>query len=211
MPKLNVTHLPERLQKRIEQLENDEALEARDINALLTPAQQQALKDLWKLQQDLRAIHKPPKTEERKQLLGWKTIREVRLEIYRQALAEANSGLLAGYEELLKDKELRQAQIYLKTYSEQLAAGKDKASAKREANNELTRNKLKRVDGAVVGSIGLNQRDKEIFEMENRLRAKLESELSAEEKEQLALVREYEKAQSPKITISKKSATRTKR
>ena len=54
MPKINATHKLERIQKRIAQLENDEALEARDINALLTPEQQQELKDAWAIQQLLR-------------------------------------------------------------------------------------------------------------------------------------------------------------
>jgi hypothetical protein len=44
MPKLNATHLVGRLQERIEQLERGDALEARDINALLNKEQQQALK-----------------------------------------------------------------------------------------------------------------------------------------------------------------------
>ena len=64
MPKLNVTHLVGRIQERIEQLERGDALEARDINALLTKEQQQALKDVWTKQQSLRKTHKPPKTNE---------------------------------------------------------------------------------------------------------------------------------------------------
>ena len=87
MPKINATHKLERIQKRIAQLENDEALEARDINALLTPEQQQELKDAWAIQQQLRKNHKPPKTDAEKNKLGWKTIREVRLDVYRNALA----------------------------------------------------------------------------------------------------------------------------
>ena len=53
MPKLNITHLPERLMKRIEQLERGDALEARDINALLNDEQQQTLKAAWAAQQTL--------------------------------------------------------------------------------------------------------------------------------------------------------------
>ncbi len=47
MPKLNVTHLVGRIQERIEQLERGDALETRDINALLNKEQLQALKDAW--------------------------------------------------------------------------------------------------------------------------------------------------------------------
>lgn len=86
MPKLNFTHLIGRIQERIEQLERGDALEARDINVLFTKEQQQALKDAWTKQQALRKIHKSPKTNEGVQKIGWKTIREVRLEIYKQAL-----------------------------------------------------------------------------------------------------------------------------
>jgi len=53
MPKLNITHLPERLQKRLEQLERGEALEARDINALLNDEQKHRLKKAWSEQQEL--------------------------------------------------------------------------------------------------------------------------------------------------------------
>jgi len=54
--KLNVTHLVGRIQERIEQLERGFALEARDINALLTKEQQQELKDAWTKKQVLRKI-----------------------------------------------------------------------------------------------------------------------------------------------------------
>ena len=82
MPKLNVTHIVGRIQERIEQLERGDALEARDINVLLTKEQQQELKDAWTKQQALRKIHKPPKTNQEANKMGWKTIRKVRLEIY---------------------------------------------------------------------------------------------------------------------------------
>ena len=73
MPKLNVTHLVGRIQERIEQLERGEALEARDINALLNKEQLQALKDAWTIQQALRKIHKPPKSIEEANKIDWKT------------------------------------------------------------------------------------------------------------------------------------------
>ena len=44
MPKIDAMHRVERIRKRIEQLERGEALEARDINALLTPLQQKQRK-----------------------------------------------------------------------------------------------------------------------------------------------------------------------
>jgi len=83
MPKLNVTHLVGRIQERKEQLERGDALEERDIKALLTKEQQQALQDAWAKQQALRKKHRAPKTDIEATKIGWKTIREVRLDIYR--------------------------------------------------------------------------------------------------------------------------------
>ena len=194
MPKLNVTHLPERLQKRIEQLERDEALEARDINALLTKEQQQALKEAWQLQKDLRTIHKPPKTEEKKQLIGWKTIREVRLEIYKQALQEAQNGLGNGMEELLRQSEIKATRVFMSAFSKAKEEDKNAWSA---GNIALRRNGFNRIDGQ--GYSYINKRDKEVNELEDKLRQKAEAELSEEDKEQLELSREYEKARNKRL------------
>ena len=46
-----------------------------------------------------------------KQALGWKSIREVRLEVVRLALDAANDGLLADYERRLNEKEVHQVQL----------------------------------------------------------------------------------------------------
>ena len=189
MPKLNITHLPERLQKRIEQLERDEALEARDINALLTKEQQQALKEAWQLQKDLRTIHKPPKTEEKKQLIGWKTIREVRLEIYKQALQEAQDGVGDGIEKLLHQSEIKAARVFMDAFSQ---AKDDDKNAWSAGNKALRTNGFNRIDGQSYSYN--NKRDREVKEMEDSLRERMEDDLSAEEKEQLELSREYDKA-----------------
>ena len=47
MPKLNATHLPERLKEAIEQLERGEEVEAKKNKTLLNAEQQQALEDAW--------------------------------------------------------------------------------------------------------------------------------------------------------------------
>jgi len=144
MPKLNITHLTERLTKRIEQLEQGAAIEARDINALLSDEQQQALKDAWATQQALRKQHKQPKTDAAKRELGWKTIREVRLDIYRQALADAKSNLVKGMQDLQRESEVRAARVFMEAFSEAHKQGKNTHSA---GNIALTRagfNKLKK-------------------------------------------------------------------
>lgn len=185
MPKLNVTHLASRLQQRIEQLENGDALEARDINALLNKEQQQTLKDLWAEQQQLRKIHRQPKTVAEMERIGWKTIRDVRLVVLRKALAEVQDGLGAGVSALQRNREIKGARVFLDAYSKAKAEGKNAWSA---AEIALARNGLK-----ITGSVGLTKRDKEISELEDALKKRFEAELSNEEKEQLALLKAHEK------------------
>jgi hypothetical protein len=193
MPKLNLDQLIDRLAKRITQLESGKLLEARDINVLLTAEQQQRLKDSWLKQQHLRKIHKIPKTDKDKKDIGWKNIKEVRLEVLNQALTEAENGLLESYEKRLKELKIKQVKIYLNKYMTEIGKGVDKVSAVKRANNELTKNELRRIDGALVGKIGLNKRDTDIRYLEDKLNTRFELELTNEEKEQLDLVREYEK------------------
>lgn len=185
MPKLNITHLVSRLQQRIEQLENGDALEARDINALLNSEQQNELKDLWAKQQALRKTQRQPKTDAEKERIGWKTIRDVRLEVFRKALAEVQDGLGDGISALQRDREIKGARVFLDAYSKAKAEGGNAWSA---AEIALTRNGFR-----MAGSIGLTKRDKEISELEDALKKRFEAELSNEEKEQLALLKAHEK------------------
>ena len=165
MPKLNITHLPERLMKRIEQLERGDALEARDINALLNEKQQQALKEAWAEQQALRKQYAQPKTTAEKQQLGWKTIREVRLSIYRQALIDAKASMLNGIKDLQHQSEIKAARIFMNAFSEATASNKNAISA---GNIAVTRAGYNRATKSY------SKRDKEINEMEDALRKKLE-------------------------------------
>lgn len=184
MPKLNPTHLPERLKSRIVQLECGEALEARDINALLNAEQQKALKTAWAAQQALRKQHNPPKTDAEKAALGWKTIREVRLDIYKQALAQAYNGLVDGIEELQQQREIKAARVFMDAFSEAGKTGKNAWSA---GNIALTRPGFNRVDG--LSNHGLSKRDREIRAMEDALREQFETEMTDDEREQLELSR----------------------
>ena len=115
MPKLNTEQLMERMQKRTHQLELGEEIAAKDIKALLNAEQQQQLVDALAAQVELKKIQRA-RTDAEKQALGWKSIREVRLDVLRAALNAANDGLLADYERRLKEKEVRQANIYLREY-----------------------------------------------------------------------------------------------
>ncbi|MBU3623630.1 hypothetical protein [Polynucleobacter sp. AP-Latsch-80-C2] len=173
------------MQKRLEQLERGEALEARDINALLNDEQKQRLMKAWSEQQALRKKHKPPKTEEEQKKIGWKTIRDVRIEIYKQAIAETETNLLDGYKAELKRLEVKKARVFMDAVS---LAGKEGKNMLSAGNIALARAGF----GATHSSV--NQRDREINAMEDALRKQLEEQASDEEKEQLAILREHEKA-----------------
>ena len=185
MPKLNTEQLMERIQKRIHQLELGEEIAAIVIKALLNAEQQQLLKDALAAQVELKK-NKRARTDEEKQALGWKSIREVRLDVLRCALNVANDGLLADYERRLREKEIRQADIYLREYSDARKADKSVFAAQGAANNALTRAALPRIDGQAVRSI--SKRDIEVFAFEAQLKERIRSEMTAEELEQLDML-----------------------
>jgi hypothetical protein len=190
VPKLNTEQLMERLERRIHQLELGEEVAAKDIKALLNAEQQQQLVDALAAQVELKKS-KRARTEEEKQALGWKSIREVRLDVLRAALNAANDDLFADYDRRLREKEVRQANIYLREYSEARKADKSVFSAQGAANNALTRAALPRVDRQAVRS--LSKRDKEVFEMEEELKRRIRSEMTAEELEQLNMLEGVER------------------
>ena len=92
MPKLNGIHIFERLRERLEELEAGVEIAAKEIRSLLTPEQQQELEDAWKEQQELRK-GKRARTAEEEKALGWKTKREVRIEVFKRALKAADEGV----------------------------------------------------------------------------------------------------------------------
>lgn len=188
MPKLNTIHLPSRLQEHIEKMERGEEVEAKKDKTLLNKAQQQVLKDALLKQQQLKKKHKRPKTQEDKDKIGWKEIREVRLEIYKKALADISDNLVDVYEKELADTEVKAARIFLDAYFN-AKEGTNKWSA---GNIALRRNGFNRIDGQSYSYS--NKRDREVKEMEDSMRERMEDDLSAEEKEQLELSREYDKA-----------------
>ena len=190
MPKLNTEQLMERMQKRIHQLELGEEVAAKDIKALLSTEQQQQLVDALAAQAELKK-NKRARTDEEKQALGWKSIREVRLDVLRAALNAANDGLLADYERRLKEKEVRQANIYLREYSEARKSNKEIFAAQGAANNALTRAALPRVDGQDVNS--MSKRDREVFALEAQLKEHIRSEMTAVELEQLDMLEGIER------------------
>jgi hypothetical protein len=145
MPKLNGIQILERLMERLAQLEAGEEIAAKEIRSLLTPEQQQELEDAWKEQQELRKGKRARTAEEEKEL-GWKSKREVRIEVFKRAVSAADSNL---EKELVKrEAEIarRQLRIYFDALDEAKEKGKDATEAKNYANNELTRAGLQRMD-----------------------------------------------------------------
>jgi hypothetical protein len=145
MPKLDATHIADRLRKRLADLEAGTEVAAKDVRALLTAEQKAAMETAWAEQQQLRKT-KRVKTEEEKQQLGWKTKREIQIAAFKQAIAESNKNILAELRKMQDQKDIRQARIYFDTLGKALDEGYDNEKAKSMANNALTRAGLRRMD-----------------------------------------------------------------
>jgi hypothetical protein len=195
MPKLNKLQIADRLREKLDDLRNSKEVAARDLRALLTDQQTAAMDAAWAEQQALRKL-KRARTKDEEQALGWRSKREIQIEVLEQVVNQADGQMLEALMELQYKAEVRQARIYLEGYSKARAAGKTELEAQSMANNDLTRAGLRRVDGQVVGHT--NQRDREVWEMENQLRQQLKIEMSAEELEQIELLAEHERAWAKK-------------
>lgn len=193
MPKLDGTQIAERLQGRLEELRRGEDVAARDLRALLTAEQEAAMDAAWDEQQALRK-KKRARTKEEEAALGWKTKRDIHIAALESALREAQDAEVAAWEKRGYDAEVRQGRVYFDELKKETDAGVDLKTAKTRANNALTRAKLKRLDGQLIGTQGLTKRDREIREMEDAIQQKSESEMDEYEREQLELLREHEKA-----------------
>lgn len=173
MPKLNDTHLPERLKEAIKQLENGEEVEAKKNKTLLNAKQQQALVDAWDQQQALRKKHKPPKTEEEKIKIGWKDKREVRIDIYKQAHKELMDNIFDIHLKQLEKEQAKATKAYLKGYF-----GATDGQDKHKAGNIA----VQRAGFMVSTTRGMSKRDLEVRRIE-------------EEREQRELLKETERAE----------------
>jgi hypothetical protein len=193
MPKLDGTHIADRLQGRLEEMQRGDEVAARDLRALLNDEQEAAMDAAWAAQQALRK-KKRARTKEEEIAFGWKSKREIHIEALQSALNEARDVELTAWEKRGRDAEVRQGRVFFDELVKQSAAGVDFRTAQIRANNALTRAGLKRLDGAAIGTQGLNARDREIRAMEDAILAKAESELDDFEREQLELLREHEKA-----------------
>jgi hypothetical protein len=193
MPKLDGTHIAERLRGRLEELREDKEVAARDLRALLTDKQVAAMDAAWAEQQALRK-QKRARTKEEEAALGWKTKRDIHIAALEAALHDAQESEVAAWEKRVEDSSIRQGRVYFAEVKKQMDAGVDEATAKTRANNELTRAGLRRLDGGMIGTQGLRPRDREIRAMEDALLEKAVSEMDDYEREQLELQRQHEKA-----------------
>lgn len=198
MPKLDGTHLTDRLQSRLDQLLQGEEVASRDLRVVLTAEQQVAMDAAWEVQQQLRKKRRA-RSKEEESALGWKTKREVHIEALTAALQDAKDSEVDEWQRRQVAAEVRQARIYFDELGRQLEAGVEVQAAKTRANNELTRSGLRRLDGLASESAGLTRRDKEIREMEEAILKDAESTLDQAELEQLDLLRQHEKAVAEKV------------
>ncbi len=195
MPKLDGTQIVVRLRERLNELHEGKEVAARDLRALLTSEQAFSMDMAWSEQQALRT-KKRARTKEEEIALGWKTKREIHIEAYERAIVEADDAMPETMEKLQHDAQVRQARIYMESYSKALEAGKPNDVAENLANNDLTRADLRRVDGLVVGQ--RNRRDQEVWEMEQQVLQRASSEKTPEELEQIELWEKHEKALAEK-------------
>jgi hypothetical protein len=186
MPKLNPTHLPERLKEVIKELEAGIEVEAKKNKTLLNAQQQKELDDAWTTQQALRKQHKPPKTEAEKKKIGWKDKREVRIDIYKKALAELEEDIFDIHLKQLEREQAKATKAYLKGYFG-ATDGQDKDSAGKIA--------VQRAGFMVSTTRGMSKRDLEVRRIEDELLKRFEAEMTEEEREQRELLKETERAE----------------
>jgi len=184
MPKLDDTHTVSRIIKRLEELEQDVEVSAKDFRAVLTQEQHDAYERAWVAQQALRK-KKRARTKAEELELGWKSKREVRIQTLKAARDEAWNNIEAVWDKKLFDAEVRQGRIYFDSLNQALKEGKDQRSAALFANNELTRAGLRRLDKQIVHS--LLPREREIRRMEDLIIARIRNKMSDEELEQIAI------------------------
>lgn len=186
MPKLNPTHLPERLKEAIKELEAGIEVEAKKNKTLLNAQQQKELDDAWTKQQALRKQHKPPKTKAEKKKIGWKDKREVRIDIYKKALAELEEDIFDIHLKQLEREQAKATKAYLKGYFG-ATDGQDKDSAGKIA--------VQRAGFMVSTTRGMSKRDLEVRRIEDELLKRFEAEMTEEEREQRELLKETERAE----------------
>ena len=180
MPKINNIHKHDRLRERIEQLLRGDEVAIKDINALLTKEQQEQLKNAWENQKQLRDTKAIQESE-------WKSIREVRLEYLKKVLAERDANVVDEFEELIRQREVKAAKVFMDAYFE----ARDKnENAMSKANIAVQQAGFKPTHSVRTG---MTRRDRELRVIQDELRERFEAVMTDEEREQLEMAREYDK------------------
>ena len=193
MPKINNTHIAERIAEHIERMERGLEVEAKKDKTLLNETQQHALKTALEHQRQLKKSNKRPKTQAEKDAMGWKEIRDVRLEFYKQTLEELKTNAVDDILELQQKREAKGNRVFMDAWNKASADGKDRYSAISAGNIALTR-----AGFTPQHSVGLTKRDRELRDMENALLKQFAAEMTEEEREQRAILKEHEDAQKRK-------------
>ncbi|MFC1779103.1 hypothetical protein ACFLZU_02010 [Thermodesulfobacteriota bacterium] len=169
-----------RLQQRIKELEDGKTIDANHINVLLSEERQSEFDREWQHQKQLRKIKKPAALNS-----GWKTKREIRLELLRTTLAELQDNIVPDLEQEQKAKQVRAARVFMDAYS---AAAEEGKNARAAANAALQRNGFERED--ILRRRGCGMRDVEVLEMEELLIERFKATLTQEELDQLRMLEE---------------------
>jgi hypothetical protein len=190
MPKLNTLQIEDRIVEYNRRIREGEEIAIRDIKVILTWVDGgliQWMDNEWEQQLQLRK-QKRARTEEEKSALGYKTKRDIQIEALEKAREKICEELLEKFEKEIAEKEYRQARVLLDGFEKAKRANKSFESAFAFANNELTRANLPRVDGIKVSTD--SRRDKEVWAMEDGLKAKFREEMTDDEREQQDLLAE---------------------
>jgi hypothetical protein len=193
MPKINNTHIAERIAEHIERMERGLDVEAKKDKTLLNETQQHALKTALEHQRLLKKSNKRPKTQAEKDAMGWKEIRQVRLDIYKQALQELNDSAVDDMLELQQKREAKGNRVFMDAWGKASADGKERYSAISAGNIALTR-----AGFTPQHSVGLTKRDRELRDMEDALLKQFAADMTEEERDQRAILKEHEDAQKRK-------------
>jgi len=173
MPKLDDTHLEQRIAEQIKRLEEGHDLVVRDVKAVLSAAAVAQVEAEWLSQQQLRK-GKRARNDEERAALGWLSKRDLYLKALKSDLEQARANTSAAFNKKLQDATVRQTRIYFDALKQAEKDGKTEYSAKAFANNELTRSGLRRMDGADSGYN--DKRDREVKQMEEELQEQLKTD-----------------------------------
>ena len=195
MPKLDPFQISSRLHDKLDDLRAGKEVAARDLKVLLSDERLAAIEQTWAEQKALRK-KKRARTKEEEAELGWKSKRQVLIEAVEAELAMHFDNAEAYLEKEMFEAELRGTRIFMDAICKALDEGKTLDQAMNIANNDLTRAGLQRTDRRRFAL--QDKRDREIFELEQSIMQKLESEMDDYEREQLELSREFDRAMKAK-------------